>query len=127
MHTVLHVDDEPYILQISQWVLRQEFRVLTATSGEEALALLEAEPIDVVISDMRMPTMSGLAFLREAKRLRPGAQRILATAYTTHEDTLAAIHDVGIFKVLSKPWESDELLTLVREAVQELEKTGPAS
>lgn len=125
MRTILHVDDEPYILQISQWVLRQEFRVLTATSGEEALAILAAEPVDVVISDMRMPTMSGLDFLREAKRLRPAAQRILATAYTTHEDTLAAIHDVGIFKVLSKPWESDELLTLVREAVQELENAGP--
>jgi len=78
--SVLCVDDEPSILSALRRVLRAEgCRILTASSGAEALALLEAEPVDVVVSDMRMPVMDGARLLAEVRARWPGTARVLLT------------------------------------------------
>jgi response regulator RpfG family c-di-GMP phosphodiesterase len=117
MFTILAVDDEPSILEITRWTLRRQYRVLTAGSGEEGLEVLAAQPVDLIVSDLRMPGMSGLEFLREARRLQPEALRVLATAYTTHEDTVRAVDEVGVYALLPKPWLPEELLGMLSEGL----------
>ena len=116
---VLLVDDEPNILTALKRVLRPEkLRVLTATSGREALDILAAEPVDLVISDMRMPEMDGAQFLAEVVRAWPRTVRILLTGYADLESTIAAVNRGGIFQYLAKPWEDHELLLTVRNGLE---------
>jgi len=74
---ILCVDDEPNIVRSLQWLLQREFEVHTASSGQDALALVNQHDFDVVISDQRMPVMTGVEVLREVKRLSPRTMRIL--------------------------------------------------
>lgn len=117
MYSVLAVDDEPYILQLIQWILGGDYRVLTAPSGEAALAVLSQEAVDIVVADLRMPGMSGLELLRIVKDHYPGVVRVLATAYTTEEVTAIAVQEIGVYQVLSKPWEAEELCAMVKSAL----------
>ena len=78
---ILCVDDEPNILRSLNWLLRKDFDVLTAPNGHEALALVRQNDFDVIISDQRMPGMTGVEFLREVSRVSPRAIRILLTGY----------------------------------------------
>jgi len=116
---ILCVDDEANILA----ALRRAFRplgyqVLLAESGKEALKILEQnDQIDLVISDMRMPEMDGARFLAEVRKQRPDIVRILLTGYADMESTIAAINDGQIFRHISKPWNDDDLLITVRNAL----------
>lgn len=116
MHTILVVDDEPTILMLARFTLNRGYRVLTASGGVEGLAILAVNPVDLVISDLRMPGMSGLEFLRAVREGYPRAARMLVTAYPNHEDVRQAIAEVGIHRLLAKPWQPDELLAAVRDA-----------
>ncbi len=112
--TLLCVDDEPGILKALQRVFRrQPYTVLTAESGARALAILADEPVNLILSDMRMPQMSGAEFLREAAQLQPGAVRILLTGYSDLESTVSAVNEGRIFRYLSKPWNDEELRAAV--------------
>lgn len=116
--TVLCVDDEPNILAALRRVLRQpDWRVLTAGSGREALALMDQAPVDLVISDMRMPEMDGAELLAQVQARWPGVLRILLTGQADLRDTIAAINRGGIFRYLHKPWEESDLLATVRQAM----------
>jgi two-component system response regulator HupR/HoxA len=117
LSTILAVDDEPAILQLTRWTLKRKHEVLIAPSGEEALQILEAQPVDMVVSDLRMPGMSGLELLAIVRERWPKAIRVLATAYTTHEDTLRAVQEVGIYKLLAKPWLPEELVEVVEHGL----------
>lgn len=116
---VLCVDDEPNILAALQRVFRGSgLWVRTASSGAEALGLLAADVYDVVISDMRMPEMNG-AELLEAVRLRwPDTARIMLTGFSDASSTLAAINRAEIFRYLAKPWNDEELLHTVAQALE---------
>ncbi len=109
---ILCVDDEPHILESLRDTLRRSFDVHTATSGVEALAKLGAEPQEyaLIISDMRMPIMSGSVFLREARRVAPDATRILLTGYADLDAAVCAVNDAALFRFLTKPCTSEELL-----------------
>jgi response regulator RpfG family c-di-GMP phosphodiesterase len=117
--TILCVDDETNILA----ALRRAFRplgyqVLTAESAKEALQTLEQNSqVDLVISDMRMPEMDGARFLAEVRNRWPGITRILLTGYADMESTIAAINEGQIYRHISKPWNDDELLLTVRDAL----------
>ena len=117
--TILVVDDEPSVLHSVHDLLRHDYRVITQTDGSSALAVLEsAEPIDVVMSDQRMPRMTGVELLWHAKRLRPEATRLLFTAYADVKAVVDAINQGSVYRYVTKPWDPDELQTVVRQAVE---------
>jgi DNA-binding NtrC family response regulator len=116
---ILIVDDEEEILHSLRGLLRMEFEVHTAQSGPEALQVLEQQPIQVVLSDQRMPEMAGVELLSQARGERPGVVRVLFTGYADVRAVINAINHGQIFRYLTKPWDPDELLTVLREASEE--------
>jgi response regulator RpfG family c-di-GMP phosphodiesterase len=116
---VLCVDDEQNIVSSLRRIFRQHsFRVLTATSGAEALGLLEREPVDVVISDMRMPEMDGAQFLEQVRNRWPDTVRLLLTGYADMEATIGAINRGEIYRYIAKPWNDDDVVTTVRRGLE---------
>jgi response regulator RpfG family c-di-GMP phosphodiesterase len=115
---LLVVDDEPSILNAIKRVFRgQGYEVLTANSGKEGLALLEREPVAAVISDMRMPEMDGAQFLEQVFVRWPDTKRILLTGYADTSATIAAINRGKIWRYVAKPWNDDELIVTVQQAL----------
>jgi response regulator RpfG family c-di-GMP phosphodiesterase len=109
---ILCVDDEPYVLEGLRDMLRRSFDVRVATSGAEGLELLREEPNSyaVVISDMRMPQMGGADFLRMARLIAPDAVRMLLTGHADLEAAIRAVNGARLFRFLTKPCDSDELM-----------------
>ncbi|MGC4395848.1 HD domain-containing phosphohydrolase [Hydrogenophaga sp. T2] len=117
--TVLCVDDEPNILSALRRTLRADgLRVLTAAGGAEALQLLEAEAVDLVVSDMRMPGMDGAALLEHVHARWPASVRLLLTGHADTDAAVAAINRGRIFRYLHKPWDEGEFRTAVRQGLQ---------
>ena len=113
---ILCVDDEREILSALQRSLRQKAdRILTATSGEEGLALLEEHAPGVIVSDMRMPGMNGAEFLNRVLEFAPHTFRILLTGHADMEAAISAINKGEIHRYLHKPWDADEL----RQAIEQ--------
>jgi len=113
--TILCVDDEEHIVNSLKRVLRREDKVLTATSGEAALEILKREDVDLLITDMRMPGMTGADLLAEVSRLKLDPARILLTGYTDDELLKNAINEGGLDRYLRKPWGNEELISAVRQ------------
>ena len=115
---ILVVDDEPDNLDLLYRTFRREFKVLKAESGPEALALLqEQDDIAVIISDQRMPSMSGTEFLSLTATQYPDIIRIILTGYTDVEDLVEAINAGQVFKYVTKPWDDEELKAVVQQAL----------
>ena len=116
---VLCVDDEENVLRALKRLFRQEaFTVLTATSGKEGLAILHsAENIGLILSDQRMPEMTGTDFLQAASVLRPDIPRMILTGYSDVTAAIAAINQGGAYRFLTKPWNEPELLQAVRDGL----------
>lgn len=116
--TLLLVDDEANILSALRRLFRPAgYRVLTAESGAEGLELLATEPVDVVVSDMRMPVMDGAAFLARVRERSPDTLRILLTGYADIQATIAAINKGEIYRYMTKPWNDDELRLTVADGL----------
>jgi CheY-like chemotaxis protein len=109
---ILCVDDEPHVLEGLRDSLRRSFDVRVPESGAEGLALLERDPdgYAVVISDMRMPVMSGAAFLSQVRRVAPNAVRLPLTGYADVDAAIRAVNDGQLFRFLTKPCPPEELL-----------------
>lgn len=118
-YPILYVDDEVDNLDVFRFNFRTQFSVLTASSGEEALQILQKEPITVIVSDQRMPRMTGLEFLAEARHVRPKAIGILLTAYRDVDVLMEAIRAGTVYRFVTKPWNTEELRTLLLQ-VQEI-------
>lgn len=117
--TVLCVDDEANILNALRRLLRPHgYRVITATSGAEGLAIMAGTPADLVVSDMRMPEMDGAQFLEQVKARWPDAGRILLTGYADLSATVAAINKAEIYRYISKPWDEAVILGVVKDALE---------
>jgi adenylate cyclase len=115
---ILVVDDEPDNLDLLYRTFYREYKVLRATSGPAALELLAKEgDISVIISDQRMPMMSGTEFLSLTATKYPDIIRIILTGYTDVEDLVEAINAGKVFKYVTKPWEAEELKAVVRQAL----------
>jgi signal transduction histidine kinase/class 3 adenylate cyclase/ActR/RegA family two-component response regulator len=116
--TILVVDDEPDNLDLLYRTFYRQFRVLRAEGGHQALAILEQEgEVAVIISDQRMPHMSGTEFLSLTATQYPDTIRIILTGYTDVEDLVEAINSGKVFKYVTKPWNDEELKTVVRQGV----------
>ncbi|WP_016951520.1 response regulator [Anabaena sp. PCC 7108] len=115
---ILVVDDEPDNLDLLYRSFYREYKVLRANSGPAALELLAREgDISVIISDQRMPMMSGTEFLSLTATQYPDIIRIILTGYTDVEDLVEAINSGKVFKYVTKPWEAEELKAVVRQAL----------
>jgi DNA-binding NtrC family response regulator len=119
-HTILLVDDEENILRsLKRQLVDTQYRLLTAGSAAQGLEVLAAQDIAVVISDQRMPGMSGTEFLTTVREQYPDTIRILLTAYSDMQDTIDAINKGGIYKFIHKPWEEQELKQAISQAVEQ--------
>ena len=117
--TLLLVDDEPDVLAALQRALFDEpYEIFTAPDATEALAVLERRPVKVVVSDERMPGMSGADFLATVRERYPQTVRILLTGHASLESTRKAVNAGGIYRFFTKPWDEEELLLGLRGAVE---------
>ena len=115
---LLLVDDEPSVLSALRRLFRPHgYQVLQATSGADALALLSEQPVDLVISDMRMPAMDGASLLEAVRLRQPDTVRILLTGYADIGSTVAAINRGEIHRYIAKPWDDQDMLLVVRDAL----------
>jgi len=117
--SILFVDDEPSILSALRRLFRPHgYKILTAESGAAGLAVLEQEPVDMVISDMRMPEMDGAQFLEQVRIRKPDTMRILLTGYADVTSTINAINKGEIYRHISKPWDDNDILLIVQKALE---------
>ena len=124
---MLFVDDDERILNGLSSLFRQEYFVLTASSGEAALEIVNRGGVQVVVSDQRMPGMSGVELLRQVRTIAPDALRLLLTGYTDLASLVGSINEGEIFRFVKKPWDNDELRLDVADAVKAaLEHAGKA-
>lgn len=115
---ILIVDDDPLVLDVLKEILsRGPYTVLAAPSGEEALELMDREPLDVVISDERMPGMKGSEFLAVVRQRHPNIVRIILTGHASVQSAIRAINESEIFRFLTKPANSKELHKAVEDAL----------
>jgi len=118
---ILVVDDEVAILESLELTLGADYRVFTASSGEEGLAILEREDVALVIADQVMPRMNGVEFLERAIELEPRAIRILLTGHADIGSLVRAINEGRIYRYIQKPWEPDEVRLEVKRALESFE------
>jgi response regulator RpfG family c-di-GMP phosphodiesterase len=123
-HSILIVDDEESILKSLRRLFRNEnYDISTATNGAEGLIMMrEAQkPFSLIISDQRMPVMTGVQFLSEARKLQSDAMRVLLTGYSDMDAIVNAVNSGGIHRYLTKPWKDEDLLLQVRQILEQYE------
>lgn len=115
---ILFVDDEENILSSLVRLFRKEdYDLLTATSGADGIKIVESKDISLVISDHRMPGMTGVDFLAGVKDISPDTIRIMLTGYADLEAAISAINKGEVYRFISKPWNDDELKLTVRQSL----------
>lgn len=118
-NSILLVDDEPAVLSSLKRLLRVlKCKVITTVSPIEALALLKDEPVDIVISDMRMPEMGGECFLEQVAALYPETERIVISGYSDAQATIDAINRGKVSRFMLKPWEDEDVLKMVKKGFE---------
>ena len=126
-HCLLIVDDEPNVCDSVHDLLRREFRVLKASSAEEGYRLLQDEEVHIIMTDQRMPKISGVELLAKVKSRYPQAVRMLFTGFADLESVIAAINQGHIFGFLKKPWHPEDLENAVRQAAAEYDRLTQAA
>ena len=122
-YKILFVDDETANLRLLERLFRSSYDVFTASSAAAALELLAVHDVALIISDQRMPTMTGSEFLKKAAEMRPQTVRIMLTGYTDASDLVDAINSGVVYKYITKPWVNEELQQTVKRALQHYETT----
>lgn len=117
-YKIMIVDDEPANLRLLERLFRQDYKVITAGSGEEALELLEQHDTSLLITDQRMPNMSGLELLKRTAELRPHMVRMILTGYTDVGTLVEALNSGLVYQYLTKPWSNEELRLTVTRALE---------
>ncbi|RMG20004.1 MAG: response regulator [Deltaproteobacteria bacterium] len=120
-HTLLFVDDEADVLDLLANTFEEDYVCLTASSGPEALRLLQAHEVSLMITDQRMPGMSGVELIERAHEVRPDLTCILLTAYTDPPDIIDAINRGQVYRYLTKPWDVQDIVLTVEGALEKLE------
>jgi response regulator RpfG family c-di-GMP phosphodiesterase len=119
---LLVVDDEPDVCDSIHDLLRREFHVLKAKSGAEGFRLMQEHEVHIIMTDQRMPQISGVELLNRVRIKHPQAIRMLFTGFADLEAIIAAINQGHIFQFIKKPWQPEDLLQAVREAAAEYDR-----
>lgn len=116
---ILYVDDEPINLQLFEIIFNSQYEILTAKNGIEGLSVLEKSPdIKIILSDMKMPIMSGLNFIQKAHELYPDKKYFIVTGFEATPEILNAVDSELIVKHLSKPFIINEIKTEIANALK---------
>ena len=116
--SILVVDDEADVAESVRELLRFDHQVLVATRASEALKLLDSGPVDVVMTDQRMPEMAGVELLHRIRETHPDAIRLLFTGYADVRAVIDAINRGNVYRYIAKPWDPEELQAIVRDSVE---------
>ncbi len=123
-HTLLFVDDEENIQRSLQRVFRKEgYNILAASSGKEGLEKIAQNQVDLILSDHRMPQMTGVEFLKEVKKTSPDTVRIILTGYADAQAAMDAINKGEVYRYITKPWNDEDLKITVKRALQQYDLT----
>ncbi len=117
-YSILYVDDEESNLRIFKDIFRRKFNVYTALSAKEGISILEEHRIDLVLSDQRMPDMTGVEFLKYALERYPHSNRILITGFSDEDAMERAINQAHVFQYIRKPWDEDMLERIIEDALR---------
>ena len=117
-YTILYVDDEESNLRIFKNTFRKDYNILTATSGTEGLEVLNTQDVDLILTDQRMPGMSGSDFLKKVFSKYPELNRILVTAYSDYDVLREAVNELKIFQYVEKPWREEDIKTTIDSALE---------
>jgi response regulator RpfG family c-di-GMP phosphodiesterase len=120
-YKIMIVDDEPANLRTLERLFRQDYQVVSAPSGAEALTLLEQHDVALMISDQRMPAMTGIELMIKTVAIRPHMVKILLTGYTDVGALIDAINSGLVYRYLTKPWNNDDLRMTVSSALERYE------
>ncbi len=121
-YTILCVDDEENVLKsLKRLFLEEDWELITADSGKLGLEVLREKEVHLIIADFRMPEMTGVEFLKEAKEIRPEAIRIILSGFADVDAIVRAINEGEIYKFISKPWNDEELKLAVRRSLEQFE------
>ncbi len=115
---ILYVDDEESNLRIFKDTFRRKFNIYTASSAKEGIELLEKHKVDLILSDQRMPEMSGVEFLKYTFKKFPRTNRILVTGYSDFDAVENAINQARVFQYVQKPWDEESLLEIIDDALK---------
>ncbi|MBL4705757.1 MAG: response regulator [Flavobacteriales bacterium] len=120
-YTILYIDDEEVNLRIFRSVFRREFKIFTAPSGKEGLEILSHEKCDLIVTDQRMPGMTGLEFLKRVYHMLPSKppNRIILSGYSSSIDIDKARKEYGLYKFVSKPWNAEDLKVIMNTAIKD--------
>ena len=120
-YTVLFVDDEPDIVATLYRYFRRDYRCLRATSGEQAIEILDSQPIDLLLCDQRMPEVTGDQVLAHAYKVQPDSIRILLTGYADFESLVKSVNNGQMYRYVAKPWDVDELKMTLKQGIETLQ------
>jgi DNA-binding NtrC family response regulator len=115
---ILFVDDEERILRSLAMQFRRQYELLTESDPRRALERLKSETVHIIVSDQRMPQISGAELLAQARQIAPDTLRILLTGYSDLDAAVEALNDGGIFRYLTKPWDQQEMAFTLRQAAE---------
>lgn len=126
-HCLLVVDDEADVCDSVHDLLRREFRVLKATSAKEGYRIMQEEEVHIIMTDQRMPMVTGVELLAKVKARNPWAVRMLFTGFADLESIIAAINQGHVYQFIKKPWQPEELQNAVRQAAVEYDRLVASS
>lgn len=115
---ILYVDDEAHNLQAFKANFRRDFTIYTAESGAEGLEIFKNEELNIILTDQRMPIMTGIEFLVEVQKINPEPMRILITGYSDINAVIDAINRGQVYRYLNKPWHYEDLKSTILSAYE---------
>jgi response regulator RpfG family c-di-GMP phosphodiesterase len=117
-YTILLVDDEAANLRMLERLLSADYNIVTADSGQAALNIIAQQPVAMIITDQRMPGMTGIEFLKRAETMAPLTVRVIITGYTDAEALVEALNSGVVYKYITKPWINSDLKTTIQRGLQ---------
>jgi signal transduction histidine kinase len=118
LRNILLVDDEKDLLDPMKLLLGDEYRVLTAQNADQALSIVEQESVELVISDQRMPGMTGVELLKRIREINPEIVRLILSAYTDIDAMLSAVNEGQVYRYVIKPWDVDDMRITIHQALE---------
>ena len=118
-YNILYVDDEKQNLHAFRAIFRRFFNVFVADGGLEALELLKKQSVHLVLSDQRMPAMTGVELLENVMKIYPDSVRMIVTGYSEMDPIINAINEGKVRNYIMKPWKTQELKTIMESAIQQ--------